>query len=406
MTKWIHEIILEKIPPFSWVPESYRVLVQLLVIELVGTSLAVFFALPLSSILLGSLAVLVISIWSFLIYHIGLTIHRLQSPSAPLEKKVIEDYQGALFNRRHYELYLGVAVLIFLLFYLFAVDRSLVSYWLGGKLSVAPLILLGLVLWDLSYRLGVGLWSALIAFRRSTSFMKVSGMRTKMSYTAYRELNTLKRMDSINLVFGLVTLLLYPIFRFNVLLFIGLIAYSCAILLFSAASIFEMSSVPGLPGEVLWLLEEGKVAYVGTSDKNMQPHLTPVIFVFVGNKLYFVTSKISKKLRNIRENKKVALLIDIRDETNLYNNRAVLFMGNAKVYNPLNSVLGFLNLIRARRAFFKKYPEYMHTYQKERQNLPLAWRTMLFVSRIPISVEPEKIVYWREAKAIKLPLGA
>jgi len=405
MTNWIHEIILEKIPPFCWVPESYRVLVQLLVIESVGTSLAVFFALPLSSILLGSLAVLVISIWSYLIYHIGLTIHRLKSPSAPLEKKVIEDYQGALFNRRHYELYLGVTILVFLALYLSIVDPSLVSFWLGGKISIAPLILLGLVLWDLSYRLGVGLWSALIAFRRSTSFVKVSGMRTKMSYTAYRELNTLKRMDSINLVFGIVTLLLYPIFRFNVPLFIGLIAYSCAILLFSAASLFAMSRVPGLPGEVLWLLEEGKVAYVGTSDKNMQSHLTPVIFVFVGNKMYFVTSKISKKLRNIRENKKVALLIDIRDDTNLYNNRAVLFMGEAKVYNPLNAIWGFIILIRVRRAFFKKYPEYMHAYQKEK-NLPLAWQTTLFVSRIPVSVEPEKIVYWREAKAIKLPLGA
>ena len=188
MTKWIHEIILEKLPPFSWVPVNYRVLVQLIVMESVGTSLAVFFSLPLSSILLGSLGVLVIAIWSFLIYNIGLTIHKLQSPSAPLEKKVIEDYQGALFNRRHYELYLGVAILGFLALYLFAVDQSLVSYWLGGKISVAPLILLGLILWDLSYRLGVGLWSALVAFRRSTSFVKVSGMRTKMSYHSSKPL--------------------------------------------------------------------------------------------------------------------------------------------------------------------------------------------------------------------------
>jgi nitroimidazol reductase NimA-like FMN-containing flavoprotein (pyridoxamine 5'-phosphate oxidase superfamily) len=213
-------------------------------------------------------------------------------------------------------------------------------------------------------------------------------------------------MDSINLIFGMVTLVLYPIFRFDVLLFIGLIAYSCAILLFSAASIFAMSHIPGLPGEVLWLLEEGKVAYVGTSDKKMQSHLTPVIFVFIGNKLYFVTSKISKKVRNMRDNKKVAVLIDIRDETNLYNNRAVLFMGKAKVYTPLNAIWGFVGLIKVRSAFFKKYPEYMLEYKKERQNLPLAWRTTLFVSRIPVRVEPEKIVYWREAKAIKLPLGA
>ncbi len=404
MVKWIHEIILEKIPPFSWVPVNYRVLVQLIVIEVVGTSLALVLALPLYSILLGSLAVLVYSIWSFLIYHIGITIHKLKSPSAPLEKKVIDDYQKELFNKRHYELYFGLAVFFILALYLSVIDQGLVNYWLGGKVSFAPLILLGLILWDMSYRLGVGLWSALIAFRRSRKFVNVSGMRTKMSYTAYRELKTLKRMDTINLFFGLVTLLLYPIFRFFILLFIGLVIYSCAILIFSASSLFAMSSIPGLPGEVLWLLEEGKVAYVGTSNENMQPHLTPVIFVFVANKLYFVTSKISKKLSNIRENKKVAVLIDIRDETNLYNNRAVLFLGPAKVYNPINAIWGVFSLLRVRREFFKKYPEYMYEYQKERQNLPLAWRTTLFVSRIPVRVEPEKIVYWREAKAIKLPL--
>jgi uncharacterized pyridoxamine 5'-phosphate oxidase family protein len=235
--------------------------------------------------------------------------------------------------------------------------------------------------------------------------VKVSGMRTKMSYTAYPELNTLKRMDSINLLFGIVTLLLYPIFRFDILLFIALIAYSCATLFFSGASLFEMSRVPGLPGEVLWLLEDGKIGYVGTSNKNMQPHLTPVIFVFVGHKLYFITSKVSKKLRNIRENSKIAFLIDIRDENNLYNNRAVLFSGEAKVYNLLNAFWDFFNLARVRFAFFKKYPEYMHKYQKERQNLPLAWRTTLFLSRIPVQVEPEKIVYWREARAIKLPIS-
>jgi nitroimidazol reductase NimA-like FMN-containing flavoprotein (pyridoxamine 5'-phosphate oxidase superfamily) len=403
MAKWVYEIILEKIPPFNRLPSGYNVLGQMLLIEVIGTVLAILLSLPLSSILLGSLAVLVISLWSFLIYHIGLTIHRLKPPSAPLEKEVIDHYRESLFSRQHYELYVGFAVFGFLLLYLFFIDQSIVGFWLGGQLSIAPLFLAGLILWDLSYRLGVGLWSAVIAFRRSTSFLRVSGMRTKMSYTAYRELKTLKRMDSINLLFGLVTLLLYPLFSFDVILFVSLIIYSSAILVFSAASLIVMSNIPGLPGEVLWLLREGKVAYVGTSDKHMQPHLTPVIFVYVEHTLFFITSKISKKLKNMRENEKIAFLIDFRDENNLYNNRAVLFIGKAKVYNPFNAIVGVYKLLKARQAFFKKYPEYMHRYKKEGRNLPLAWRTTIFVSRIPVRVETEKIVYWREARAIQLP---
>lgn len=405
MAKWAHEIILENLPPFSWAPRPYNVLLQLILMEIGGTLLAVFLDLPAQSIFFGSLAIFIIFVWSFLIYHIGVTIHKMQPPSAPLEKKVVQNYQESLFNPRHYELYFGFAVFGFLIFYLVFFGQNLVSYWLGGKVSPAPLFLIGIVLWDLSYRLGVGLWSAAIAFRRSINFLFVYETRPKMRYTAYRELNILKKMDKINFAFGLVTLLLYPLFSFDLLLFTALIIYSGGILIFSGSSLVAMERIYGFPHEAVWLLEECKVAFIGTSDKNAQPHLTPVIFVFVGNSLFFITSKISKKLKNIRENDKIAFLVDFRDESNLYNNRAVLFTGRAKIYGIFDAALNLIKLIKVKRAFFKKYPEYMQHYKREEHKLPLAWRTTIFVSRIPLEVQTEKIVYWREARAINLPLG-
>ncbi|HLN89921.1 MAG TPA: pyridoxamine 5'-phosphate oxidase family protein [Candidatus Binatia bacterium] len=405
MAKWAHEIILENMPPFSWLPRGWNVLLQLILMEIGGTLLALFLNLPTQSIIFGSLAIFIVSIWSFLIYHIGVTIHKMEPPSAPLEKKVVKEYQDTLFNPRHYEMYLGFAVFSFLVAYLVFFGQNLVNYWLGGKISPAPLFLIGLVLWDLSYRLGVGLWSAAVAFRRSVNFLFVYETRPKMRYTAYRELNILKQMDKINFVFGLVTLLLYPLFSNNLLLFTALTVYSGGILFFSAASLLAMERIYGFPHEAVWLLEECKVAFIGTSDRKMQPHLTPVIFVFVGNSLFFITSKVTKKLKNIRENPEIAFLVDFRDENNLYNNRAVLFTGKAKVYNIFTAALNLIKLIRVQRAFYKKYPEYMREYKKEERNLPLAWRTTIFVSRIPIEVQTEKIVYWREARAIKLPLG-
>ena len=405
MAKWAHEIILENLPPFSWAPRPYNVLLQLILMEIGGTLLAVFLDLPAQSIFFGSLAIFIIFVWSFLIYHIGVTIHKMQPPSAPLEKKVVQNYQESLFNPRHYELYFGFAVFGFLIVYLVFFGQNLVSYWLGGKVSPAPLFLIGIVLWDLSYRLGVGLWSAAIAFRRSINFLFVYETRPKMRYTAYRELNILKKMDKINFAFGLVTLLLYPLFSFDLLLFTALIIYSGGILIFSGSSLVAMERIYGFPHEAVWLLEECKVAFIGTSDKNAQPHLTPVIFVFVGNSLFFITSKISKKLKNIRENDKIAFLVDFRDESNLYNNRAVLFTGRAKIYGIFDAALNLIKLVKVKRAFFKKYPEYMQHYKREEHKLPLAWRTTIFVSRIPLEVQTEKIVYWREARAINLPLG-
>jgi hypothetical protein len=104
MAKWAHEIILENMPPFSWLPRGYNVLLQLILMEIGGTLLAIFLSLPAQSMIFGSLAIFIVSIWSFLIYHIGVTIHKMEPPSAPLEKKVVQDYQTSLFNPRHYEL--------------------------------------------------------------------------------------------------------------------------------------------------------------------------------------------------------------------------------------------------------------------------------------------------------------
>ena len=136
------------------------------------------------------------------------------------------------------------------------------------------------------------MWSAAIAFRRSVNFLFVYETRPKMRYTAYRELNILKQMDKINFVFGLVTLLLYPLFSFNLLLFYSthnlfrgdFIFFSCLAASDGPMTDFHMKQFG------FW--KNAKLLLLGTSDKKMQPHLTPVIFVFVGNSLFFITSKV------------------------------------------------------------------------------------------------------------------
>jgi nitroimidazol reductase NimA-like FMN-containing flavoprotein (pyridoxamine 5'-phosphate oxidase superfamily) len=401
--KWVHEIILEKVPPFSWVPRGYNVALQLLLMEIVGLSVAAMFSLSTRSMFYGSLAILVIWIWSLLAFYIASTVHRLKPPSAPSERDVINEYQESLFSPRHRELGFSFLILAFILLYLF-LERNLVVHWLDGNLSPILLLLVAILLWDISYRLGLGLWSAVTALRRSVSLSRVSRSRSKMRYTAYEELRTLRRLDLINLSFGAVTLLFYPLASIDLVFFAGLLVYSAGISLFSAISFIIVGRIPGFPQEIIWLLTEGKFGYVGTSDKKMTPHLTPVIFVFDGHRIFFVVSKISKKLRNIRENEKIAFLVDVRDQNNLYNNRAVLFMGKAKVYGLFDAALNIVRLLKVRSIFYKKYPEYVYKYKTEEESLPLAWRTTLFVSRMLVEIEVEKMVYWRQARPIRLPL--
>lgn len=402
--KWVNEVILEKFPPFSWVPRGYNVALQLFIMEIVGTAVAVSFSMPSRSIWYGTLAILVVTLWSFLAFHIPYTVRRLKPPSAPLERTVIRKYKKLLFSPFHYELVIAVVILLSIASYLVLFGHDLVVLWLGKNLNPILLILVAILLWDASYRLGLGLWSAIVAFRRSMDLFHVSKMRTKMRYTAYEELKTLKRLDLINLSFGLSSLLLYPLCSEDATFLMGLFIYTAVVFLLSTASLTVISRIPGFPQEVIWLLNEGSFGYIGTSDGGMKPHLTPVIFVFDGPKIFFVVSKISKKLSNMRENNKIAFLVDVRDPNNLYNNRAVMFLGRAKVYGIMNAALEIYRLLRVRGKFYKKYPKYVHRYKTEEEKLPLAWRTTLFVSRMLVRVDVEKMVYWREARPIRLPL--
>ncbi len=372
--------------------------------EIIGVSVALLFSLPNKSMFYGSLIILVIWIWSLLAFFIASTVHKLKPPSALSERAVINEYQKSLFSPRRRELGFAFLILISLMFYLF-LNPNLVVHWLDGNLSPILLLLVGVLLWDISYRLGLGLWSAILAFRRSVNLTRVSRRRSKMRYTAYEELKTLKRLDLINISFGAATLLVYPLTSIDSVFFIGLLTYSAGISFFSLVSFFTIDRIPGFPEEILWLLNEGKFGYVGTSDKEMVPHLTPVIFVFVDHRIFFVTSKISKKLRNIRENEKIAFLVDVRDPKNLYNNRAVLFTGRSKIYGLLDAALNIYRLLKVRRKFNEKYPQYVYKYKTEQDLLPTAWRTTLFVSRMLVEVNVEQMVYWREARPLRLPLS-
>jgi nitroimidazol reductase NimA-like FMN-containing flavoprotein (pyridoxamine 5'-phosphate oxidase superfamily) len=155
--------------------------------------------------------------------------------------------------------------------------------------------------------------------------------------------------------------------------------------------------------EVAWLLEEGFFGYLGTASTNGFPHVTPMIFVFDKEHIFVATSRISKKLRNIRENPRVSFLVDIRDPSNLMNNRAVLISGRAVIFGLSSLFRHPLQLLKVRDLFLKKYPKYADKYRSEEQTLPLAWRTTLFLSRFLVRIDPETCIYWREARLLPPP---
>ncbi len=157
----------------------------------------------------------------------------------------------------------------------------------------------------------------------------------------------------------------------------------------------HMSENPLSP-EIVWLLEEGFFGYIGTSDDKMEPHVTPVTYVYDGRHIYLLTSKSAKKVKNIPKNPKVAFLIDVRDPSNLLNNRAVLIQGTTRKIGILEALLRVRHFMKIRRLFIGKYPKYAKSYTRNKEMIPWRWRTTPFLHRVMLRLAIEKTVYMRE----------
>jgi len=400
--KWAYEIILENVPPFKWLPSRFRVLSQLLLMEILGMTIALLYGLPVRSIIFGSLAILAVIASSMLAVRIAPRIRSLRTPSASLERDVLDNYRVRIFSRNHHDVLLGLMIFTLVTLYLLTFGNSNLSYWLGQEFPSSILLFVLLLLWDVSYRIGLGIWMSFLALYRSTQFLGASRRRLASGYTPYRELATLKRLDLNNVFFGLWPLSLLPLLSSDNILIFSVVGYAWLVSLLSVLSYLLMDRVPGYPPDILWILEESGFAYVGTCSREGEPHVTPVIFVFDGKSAYFVTSKVSMKIANLRENPAIAFLVDVRDPINIMNNRAVMILGKAKILTPIDFVVHLPTVLHLRVMFYKKYPAYMKKYQTEREILPPAWRTTMFLSRLLIRVNIEKTVYWRQARPVTI----
>jgi len=402
--RWLYEELLDRTPPFSALPTKIRVPLQLALMEAVGLATAFYMSLPVKSVILGSLAIITVAIWSQIAIYIGPEIRSLRDPSSPQERRIIGEYKQILFSRERYEVLIGLVIFSLVLYYLLFTSNASLSRWLGPSLHPVSVLLVALLLWDIAYRIGLSLWASLTSLNRSTKLLRASMARFGLGYTSYRELNTLRRLDGINAAYLIGVIPILPICAEDPGLLLPTAFYSMLIFGASVSSWMILDKIPIYPPEVLWLLNEAMYAYVGTSSKEGQPHISPVIFVFDGKTLYFLISRVSKKYKNLRQNNRVALLIDVRDPADIVNNRAILIKGTAKIFSLIDAVLRLPRLANLRKLFGWKYPAYLKRYAEEGHKLPLAWRTTLFVSRLLVRIDMEEFAYWRRARRVYVPV--
>lgn len=131
-------------------------------------------------------------------------------------------------------------------------------------------------------------------------------------------------------------------------------------------------------GERRFILTQ-KVMRAATSFPTGYPHVVPLAFVVIGNRVYFESRRESVKVRHILKNPRVSLLFDQYDPTSHHPRyRGVLMKGTARV-------LGFGNpeFMRARRYIYRKYKYFSKSF-------PIVKGS----GRVIVSFKPHAVVSW------------
>jgi uncharacterized protein len=117
-------------------------------------------------------------------------------------------------------------------------------------------------------------------------------------------------------------------------------------------------------------LDKHEVGRLATASKDLTPHVIPVIYAMDGEKVIVAVDYGTKKLKNLRENPKVAIVVDEYEP-----NRAVFIQGSCKILERGPEYLRLLKIL------FKKFDFYRENPWGEGES-PI------------LSITPDKVVSW------------
>ena len=90
---------------------------------------------------------------------------------------------------------------------------------------------------------------------------------------------------------------------------------------------------------------------LATSSKQGRPHVVPVIYTVDGEDIIIAVDYKTKKLRNLRENPKVALVVD-----EYRPNRGLMVEGNCEILERGREYLRLLQILFDRFVFYRRNP--------------------------------------------------
>jgi len=101
----------------------------------------------------------------------------------------------------------------------------------------------------------------------------------------------------------------------------------------------------------LKFLKEHEVARLATASKEARPHVVPVIYAIDGEYIVIAIDYGTKKLKNIRENNRVALVAD-----DYHPNHAVMVEGECELFERGKEYLRLLQVLFDRFETYRRHP--------------------------------------------------
>ena len=98
-------------------------------------------------------------------------------------------------------------------------------------------------------------------------------------------------------------------------------------------------------------LKSHQLCRLATASKDARPHVVPVIYAVDGENIVVAVDYGTKKLRNLKENEKVALVVD-----DYRPNHAVMVEGDCRVFERGKEYLRLLQILFDRFEYYRKNP--------------------------------------------------
>ena len=106
-----------------------------------------------------------------------------------------------------------------------------------------------------------------------------------------------------------------------------------------------------LTARELSFLKSHELCRLATASKDSRPHVVPVIYALDGENIVIAVDYGTKKLKNLKQNKKVALVVD-----EYRPNHAVMVEGDCEILERGKEYLRLLKILFGRFEYYRKNP--------------------------------------------------